>query len=78
MLCYDICTCVFLFPDIKYVFICGKEYVVGRKDCDIVITGDAAVSRKHAILHVTHSDAHLVITLLDCVCYRSGKIAISV
>ncbi|KAJ8312630.1 hypothetical protein KUTeg_010003 [Tegillarca granosa] len=48
-----------LNPDEKYTLLVGKEYLVGRKDCDIVISGDASVSRKHAILQVLHSEANL-------------------
>ncbi|ESO93050.1 hypothetical protein LOTGIDRAFT_119784 [Lottia gigantea] len=43
----------------KHVFLCGKEYIFGRKDCDIVLSGDPSVSRKHASITVTHSDANL-------------------
>lgn len=28
----------------------GKEYVVGRKNCDILLTSDQSISRAHAQL----------------------------
>lgn len=46
-------------PDVKYVILGGKTYVVGRRDCDILIPGDATVSRKHAELIVTHPESNL-------------------
>ena len=38
----------------------GKVYLVGRKECDILVPTDATVSRKHAEITVTHPDANLV------------------
>uniref|UniRef100_A0A3Q0RXI5 FHA domain-containing protein n=1 Tax=Amphilophus citrinellus TaxID=61819 RepID=A0A3Q0RXI5_AMPCI len=32
----------------------GKEYVVGRKNCDILLPSDQSISRVHA--HITASD----------------------
>ena len=45
--------------DRKLIVLPGKEYVLGRRDCDIVIENDQSVSRKHAILKVTHSEANV-------------------
>ncbi|KAL5004153.1 hypothetical protein ScPMuIL_017609 [Solemya velum] len=45
--------------DRKHVLLVGKEYVVGRKDCDIQVEGDKAVSRRHSLLTVTHPEANL-------------------
>ncbi|KAK6177872.1 hypothetical protein SNE40_012747 [Patella caerulea] len=48
-----------LRSDERYVFLCGKEYVFGRKDCDVILTGDPAVSRRHATIQINHSDSSL-------------------
>ncbi|KAL9976433.1 hypothetical protein ACROYT_G013733 [Oculina patagonica] len=45
----------------------GVEYVVGRKDCTILIQDDASISRKHSVLTVQHNEANLVISLLRAV-----------
>ncbi|XP_060590828.1 nibrin-like isoform X2 [Ruditapes philippinarum] len=46
-------------PDQKCVILGGKVYIVGRRDCDILLPGDQTVSRKHAELTVSHSEANL-------------------
>lgn len=38
----------------------GKVYLVGRRECDILVIGDATVSRKHAELTVIHPESNLV------------------
>jgi len=38
---------------IEYYLLTGREYVVGRKECDIVISGDISISRKHASFSVS-------------------------
>ncbi|XP_071785075.1 nibrin-like [Asterias amurensis] len=45
--------------DIRFYLIEGQEYTVGRRDCRILILNDNSVSRNHAKLTVTHSDANL-------------------
>ncbi|XP_022800077.1 nibrin-like isoform X2 [Stylophora pistillata] len=37
----------------------GEDHVVGRKDCSILIQGDASISRKHSVLTVQHDARHL-------------------
>ena len=46
--------------DKRYVLLGGKSYVVGRRDCDILLAGDPTVSRKHAELTMSHTEANLV------------------
>ncbi|KAK3578458.1 hypothetical protein CHS0354_038545 [Potamilus streckersoni] len=46
-------------PDNKYVLLGGKDYIVGRRDSDILVTGDPTVSRHHVELTVSHSEANL-------------------
>ncbi|XP_052818787.1 nibrin-like isoform X2 [Mya arenaria] len=46
-------------PDQKIVILCEKTYVVGRRDCDVLVVGDATVSRKHAEISMTHSEGNL-------------------
>lgn len=45
--------------DRKFIVLPGKDYVLGRRDCDIVIENDQSVSRKHAILTVAHPEANV-------------------
>lgn len=40
-----------------------KSYVVGRRDCDILVQGDPTVSRKHAELTMSHPETNLVTEL---------------
>ncbi|KAM4735204.1 LOW QUALITY PROTEIN: nibrin [Anableps anableps] len=44
-----------------YYLLPGKEYVVGRKNCDILLASDQSISRSHAQLTVTD----LTLTLKD-------------
>ncbi|XP_019638366.1 PREDICTED: nibrin-like [Branchiostoma belcheri] len=46
-------------PDCEYHLLVGQEYQVGRKDCPILITGDSSISRKHAVLKVSHVEPNL-------------------
>nr|XP_039254089.1 nibrin-like [Styela clava] len=43
----------------QYLLPCNKDIIVGRKDADIVITGDSSVSRKHGMLRITHPPSNL-------------------
>ena len=51
---------VHVFTGIKYWLLCGKEYTVGRKDTDIVVPGDQSVSRAHAVIKASHTEANIV------------------
>jgi len=44
------------------VILGGRTYLVGRKECDILVTGDATVSRRHAEISMTFSEASLVMS----------------
>uniref|UniRef100_A0A674JBJ4 FHA domain-containing protein n=1 Tax=Terrapene triunguis TaxID=2587831 RepID=A0A674JBJ4_9SAUR len=43
-----------------YRLLVGTEYVVGRKNCAILIQDDQSISRSHAVLTVTHPETNLV------------------
>ncbi|XP_041375174.1 nibrin-like isoform X2 [Gigantopelta aegis] len=43
-------------PEQKYVLLADVENVVGRRDCKILVVGDAAVSRKHAVIRLEHPE----------------------
>nr|XP_025042687.1 nibrin isoform X1 [Pelodiscus sinensis] len=42
-----------------YRLLVGTEYVVGRKNCSILIQDDQSISRTHAVLTVTHPEPNL-------------------
>ncbi|XP_020497593.3 nibrin [Labrus bergylta] len=42
-----------------YYLVSSKEYVVGRKNCDIILTSDQSISRAHA--HLTAADQTLTL-----------------
>ncbi|XP_063307338.1 nibrin [Pelobates fuscus] len=42
-----------------YHFLTGSEYVVGRKNCAILIQDDQSISRSHSVLSVSHSLSNL-------------------
>uniref|UniRef100_A0A8C8RNA2 Nibrin n=1 Tax=Pelusios castaneus TaxID=367368 RepID=A0A8C8RNA2_9SAUR len=42
-----------------YRLLVGTEYVVGRKNCAILIQDDQSISRTHAVLTVTHPETSL-------------------
>lgn len=46
-------------PEKKILLLPGREYVLGRRECDIIIENDPSVSRKHAILKVAHPEANV-------------------
>ncbi|XP_061458761.1 nibrin isoform X2 [Rhineura floridana] len=59
-------------PGQPYHLLVGVEYVVGRKNCAILIQEDQSISRSHAVLSVSHpqmnlsqSSAFPVLTLKD-------------
>uniref|UniRef100_A0A8B9NP84 FHA domain-containing protein n=1 Tax=Accipiter nisus TaxID=211598 RepID=A0A8B9NP84_9AVES len=39
-----------------YRLLCGTEYVVGRKNCAILIQDDQSISRSHAVLTVNRPE----------------------
>ncbi|NXC62213.1 NBN protein, partial [Aleadryas rufinucha] len=45
-----------LFPGEPYRLLSGVEYVVGRKNCTILIQDDQSISRSHAVLTVTQPE----------------------
>uniref|UniRef100_T1J527 Nibrin n=1 Tax=Strigamia maritima TaxID=126957 RepID=T1J527_STRMM len=47
------------FKGIVYHLVSGKEYIVGRKDCQINIENDKSISRKHAVLTVIHQESNV-------------------
>jgi nijmegen breakage syndrome protein 1 len=54
-------VCIFLFSvGEKYLLFVDVENVVGRKDCSIILKNDPAISRKHAVITVTHPENHVV------------------
>ena len=44
----------------KYHMLTGRDYTVGRKDCDILVAYDQSISRRHASFHVSHPEANIV------------------
>ncbi|XP_034619128.1 nibrin isoform X1 [Trachemys scripta elegans] len=46
-------------PAEPYRLLVGTEYVVGRKNCAILIQDDQSISRSHAVLTVTHPETNL-------------------
>ncbi|RVE62696.1 hypothetical protein OJAV_G00159490 [Oryzias javanicus] len=42
-----------------FYLLCGREYVVGRKNCDILLPSDQSISRAHA--HLTATDQTLTL-----------------
>ncbi|CAM2106828.1 nibrin isoform X2 [Caretta caretta] len=46
-------------PGEPYRLLVGTEYVVGRKNCAILIQDDQSISRSHAVLTVTHPETNL-------------------
>ncbi|NXA45407.1 NBN protein, partial [Nothocercus julius] len=48
-----------LFPGEPYRLLAGTEYVVGRKNCAILIQDDQSISRSHAVLTVSRPETTL-------------------
>ncbi|XP_062426513.1 nibrin [Rhea pennata] len=46
-------------PGEPYRLLVGTEYIVGRKNCAILIQDDQSISRSHAVLTVSHPEAAL-------------------
>ena len=51
---------LFILSEQKYVLLANRENVVGRRDCSILVGGDAAVSRKHAVIQLSHPEVAVV------------------
>lgn len=49
---YSYPVTLFLTGETHYLM-SSKEYVVGRKNCDILLSNDQSISRAHAVLIVT-------------------------
>ncbi|XP_060680394.1 nibrin isoform X2 [Hemiscyllium ocellatum] len=45
--------------DKPYHLMVGVDYIVGRKNCAILLCDDQSISRSHAVLSVSHPAAHL-------------------
>jgi len=45
---------------VEIVCLTGKEYVIGRKNTDIILANDQSISRKHATLCVHFKEQDLV------------------
>ncbi|NWR16190.1 NBN protein, partial [Emberiza fucata] len=52
--CYFSVSC--LFPGEPYRLLSGVEYVVGRRNCTILIQDDQSISRSHAVLTVSQPE----------------------
>ena len=50
----------YLILDVKYTLLIGHTYLIGRKDCDVLLSGDTAVSRKHAQIELVHPETNIV------------------
>ncbi|XP_002154561.4 nibrin [Hydra vulgaris] len=50
---------------IKFLLLHGRSYIVGRKDCDIVLNGDATISRKHAVIEIKKRLDDEEVTIVD-------------
>ena len=52
-------VCIYILDE-AYRFLTNKEYSVGRKDTDVLVTKDPSISRNHASLRINHSEKSLV------------------
>ncbi|XP_065676049.1 nibrin-like isoform X2 [Hydra vulgaris] len=50
---------------IEFLLLHGRSYIVGRKDCDIVLNGDATISRKHAVIEIKKRLDDEEVTIVD-------------
>uniref|UniRef100_A0A6J0VB36 Nibrin n=1 Tax=Pogona vitticeps TaxID=103695 RepID=A0A6J0VB36_9SAUR len=56
---WKLCPATTLGPGQAYQLLVGVEYVVGRKNCAILIQDDQSISRSHAVLSVSHPQMNL-------------------
>jgi len=42
----------------------GREYVVGRRDCDILVPNDMSISRRHAVIKCIYAESDIVSPLV--------------
>lgn len=56
----------------------NREYIVGRKECDILIKDDTSISRKHALLtiKVKRFETPFVVLLIIDIYFQNGKLYI--
>lgn len=64
---------VCFFAGETFYLLPGKEYVVGRKNCDILLASDQSISRSHAQLTVTDQVREIKNSLnkIELACCRS-------
>lgn len=56
-----VCLClIILFLLEPYRLLTGTEYIVGRKNCAILIEDDQSISRNHAVLTANFAVTNLV------------------
>ncbi|XP_067414357.1 nibrin [Emydura macquarii macquarii] len=62
-------------PGEPYRLLVGTEYVVGRKNCAILIQDDQSISRTHAVLTVTHPETNLsqAVTVPELIIKETSK-----
>ncbi|KAF3839760.1 hypothetical protein F7725_018477 [Dissostichus mawsoni] len=61
-------TCLLSLAGETHYLLSTKEYVVGRKNCDILLPNDQSISRAHA--HLTATDQHLQVRFI---CERPAR-----
>jgi len=44
----------------KMQLLVGRQYVVGRRDCDIFVPNDMSISRRHAIIKIIYAESDIV------------------
>ena len=65
---------------VEHIFhlLIGHQYIVGRRDCDIIVPHDMSVSRKHAIIKFIYAESDIVShysqPLAQCYLNYSGAI----
>uniref|UniRef100_A0A8C3XL38 Nibrin n=1 Tax=Chelydra serpentina TaxID=8475 RepID=A0A8C3XL38_CHESE len=60
-------------PGEPYRLLVGTEYVVGRKNCAILIQDDQSISRSHAVLTVTHPETNLSVSVPELIIKDTSK-----
>jgi len=38
----------------------GRQYVVGRRDCEILVPCDMSISRRHAVIKLIYAESDIV------------------